>query len=231
MANTIDASVYQSVNAATAQASSKQASDELGDNFMTMLVTQLQNQDPLNPMDNSEMTSQLAQINTVSGIESLNETMSSITGQINAGQALQATGLIGKGVLVPGDRIVMAHNDEGVPVSTPFGVELESPAAEVKVTITNESGEVINNYNLGPASAGTESFQWDGMTSEGVAAPEGAYHVSIDATGVEGEELAVTALNYAQVGGVSPADDSGQVQLDLGAVYGQVALSDIRQIL
>ena len=89
----------------------------------------------------------------------------------------------------------------------------------------------VNSYNLGPASAGTESFQWDGMTGEGVAAPEGAYHVSIEATGVEGEELAVTALNYAQVGGVSPADDSGQVQLDLGAVYGQVALSDIRQIL
>ncbi|MGQ7248682.1 flagellar hook assembly protein FlgD [Halomonas sp. V046] len=231
MANTIDASIYNGVNAAAASASSSKASEELGDNFMTMLVTQLQNQDPLNPMDNSEMTSQLAQINTVSGIEDLNASLAAITGQINAGQAMQATSLIGKGVLVPGDRLLLTQAEDGSQITTPFGIELNQPAANVKVTITNQSGEVINSYDIGPASSGVESFQWDGLTDDGAATVEGAYHVAVEATGADGEALEVGTLNYAIVGGVTPADENGRVALDLGAVYGQVGLGDVRQIL
>ncbi|ALM54257.1 flagellar hook assembly protein FlgD [Halomonas huangheensis] len=231
MASTIDSNVYNSVNATTASASSSKASDELNDNFMTLLVTQLQNQDPMNPMDNSEMTSQLAQINTVAGIEDLNASLEVINGQINAGQAMQAAQLIGEGVLVPGDRLLLTTTEDGKAVTTPFGIELGQPASSVKATITNESGEVINSYDLGPAAAGVESFQWDGMTADGATAVDGAYQVSFDATGAEGEKIAVSALNYAIVGGVTPADANGEVMLDLGAVYGQVGLDEVRQIL
>ncbi|GEN23638.1 flagellar hook assembly protein FlgD [Halomonas cupida] len=232
MANTIDSSVTTGVNAATASASASKASDELSNNFMTLLVTQLQNQDPLNPMDNSEMTSQLAQINTVAGIEDLNASMAVINDQINAGKAIQAAQMIGEGVLVPGDRVLVTTTEDGQTVTTPFGIELKEPAADVTVTITNDAGEVVNSYDLGPASAGVDSFQWDGMTADGTtAAADGAYKVTIEATGAEGKKVDVTALNYAIVGGVTPADANGDIMLDLGAVYGQVSLDEVRQIL
>ena len=91
----IDTSVINNINSNTSTAGlSTRQSAELRESFMTLLITQLQNQDPLNPMENSEMTSQLAQINTVSGIEELNATLNGITQQMDAAQTLQAAGLI-----------------------------------------------------------------------------------------------------------------------------------------
>lgn len=204
-------------------------SQELRESFMTLLITQLQNQDPLNPMENAEMTSQLAQINTVSGIEQLNETLDGITSQIEAGQSLQASALIGQGVLVPGDRVLLDQDEDGNAFTTPFGVELARPAENVRVTIVNGDGQVINRYDLGPVGAGVDSFSWDGKTSEGETAAPGAYRVRIEAT--QGDDaVSVTALNFAMVGGVIPGANGG-VKLDLGAVYGQVGLEDIKQIL
>lgn len=231
MANTIDSSVTSALNAGAASGRAGQSA-ALQDSFMTLLVTQLQNQDPLSPMENKEMTSQLAQINTVSGIEKLNDSLGQINDQIDAGQTLQASGLIGKGVLVPGDRILLSQGEDGdgEVTTTPFGVELEQPADNVTVTITNQAGEVINRYDLGGVDAGVESFSWDGETSDGQIAADGAYHVSVEASR-GGEPVPVDSLNYAVVGSVTPPTDGGPLTLDLGAVYGRVELSDIKQIL
>lgn len=223
VSNVVDSSVTGAMNAATGRASS--ASADLQDNFMTLLVTQLQNQDPMNPMENSEMTSQLAQINTVTGIENLNDTLASINGQLDTSQVLQASGLIGKGVLVPGDRVLVG--EEGA--TTPFGIELERGAEEVQITIRNDSGEVVRRFDSFSLDAGVESFTWDGFTDDGSTAPEGAYSVSIEASN-DGESVDVTALNYALVNGVSLAGD-GTPLLDLGGVSEQITLDDIRQIL
>ncbi|PXX96469.1 flagellar hook assembly protein FlgD [Halomonas sp. LBP4] len=230
MTTTIDSSVIGRMNAGASGSVDASQSAELRDNFMTLLITQLQNQDPLNPMENSEMTSQLAQVNTVSGIEELNETLSGITSQIDAGQTLQATALIGQGVLVPGDRVLLETDAEGQVHTTPFGIELGESADNVQVTITNADGQVINRYDIGPAKAGVESFSWDGKTSEGESAVPGAYRVGIEATRGD-DSLDVETLNFAVVSGVTPSDDDGGVRLDLGAVYGQVALDQVRQIL
>lgn len=230
MTSPIGNTVLSTVNAGAAAGTRSRESDELRDNFMTLLVTQLQNQDPLNPMENSEMTSQLAQINTVNGIEDLNRTLGGIASQIDAGQALQASGLIGQGVLVPGDRVLLELGDEGQSFTTPFGIELAEPADNVGVTILGGDGQVINRYDIGPVDAGVASFTWDGRTSEGESAVPGAYRVRIDAT--RGEEgVAADTLNYAVVGGITPPDGSGGVRLDLGAIYGQVDLSQVKQIL
>ncbi|MFY0989072.1 flagellar hook assembly protein FlgD [Halomonas sp. C05BenzN] len=230
MSNTIDSSVIGRLNAGAPGSLDPGQSADLRDNFMTLLITQLQNQDPLNPMENAEMTSQLAQINTVSGIEELNETLSGITSQIDAGQTLQATGLIGQGVLVPGDRVLLDKGDEGEAHTTPFGIELAESADNVRVTISGSDGQVINRYDIGPVSAGVESFTWDGKTREGDTVIPGSYRVSIEATRGD-DTLKGTTLNYAVVGGVTPPDDGGGVRLDLGAIYGQVALDQVRQIL
>lgn len=224
MSSTIDSSIVSTINGgAAATTNSKTQADELRSNFMTLLVTQLQNQDPLNPMENAEMTSQLAQVNTLSGIEELNKTLQGITGQIDAGQTLQASALIGRHVLVPGDRLLVGNGE-----AMPFGIELAEPADEVKVSIHDGSGQLVRQFNLGALQAGVESFVWDGTLNDGSAAPDGAYRVAIEAS-TDGQAQASTVLSYAQVGGVS-SGDSGPL-LDLGATLGRVGLQDIRQIL
>ena len=231
MASNIDSSVLNGVNGTlgkTGAAASNRNASDLNDQFMTMLVTQLKNQDPLNPMENAEMTSQLAQINTVSGIEDLNKTLASITDQIDQGQALEAAGLVGSGVMVPGNKVLVSET-EGNVATTPFGLELQQPADNVRITITDGAGQVVNQYDAGPVSAGVSSFSWDGQLSSGEQATPGAYKVSLEVTRGE-QPIASQTLNYAQVGAVTP-QENGSVLLDLGAVYGQVGLNDVKQIL
>lgn len=228
----IDTSVVNSINSnGSASGLSTRQSAELRDSFMTLLITQLQNQDPLNPMENAEMTSQLAQINTVSGIEELNDTLNGITQQMDAAQTLQAAGLIDKAVLVPGNNVMVSVDPDNGSYATPFGIELDSPAEQVEVTVTSQSGEVVYTNQLGSVAAGVESFSWGGTTNGGDAVPEGAYRVNFKATNAEGELLESRALNYALVQGVSPGAGGSDVRLDLGAIYGQVTLDQIKQIL
>ncbi|MFB9869478.1 flagellar hook assembly protein FlgD [Vreelandella sulfidaeris] len=229
--NTIDTSMVSSVNSGGASGLSARQSDELRNSFMTLLITQLQNQDPLKPMENSEMTSQLAQINTVSGIEELNSTLQGITRQMDANQALQASGLIGKGVMVPGQHVLLEQDSDGKTYTTPFGIELAEPAKNVKATIVGEGGQVIRRYDLGSLDAGTQSFDWNGLDDQGAAAASGRYSVQLEATDADGEKIESTALQYAVVNRVTPNDGSGGVRLDLGAIYGQVSLNDVKQIL
>lgn len=222
VANVIDSGVRTALNATSGKSS---GSADLQDSFMTLLVAQLQNQDPMNPMENAEMTSQLAQINTVSGIESLNDTLAGINGQLDTSQMLQAADMIGKGVLVEGDRVLVG--EEGA--TTPFGIELPRAADEVRITIRNAVGEVVRTFEPFSLDAGVESFTWDGMTNEGTVAPEGSYHVSVSAT-ADGDSLVANTLNYALVSGVS-IDGQGAPKLDLGGITEPVTLDDIRQIL
>ncbi|WFF42822.1 flagellar hook assembly protein FlgD [Salinicola endophyticus] len=204
---------------------------ELNDRFMTLLVTQLKNQDPTNPMENSEMTAQLAQINTVSGIQKLNDSLSAITQQIDAGQALQATALIGKGVMVPGNNILVGRagdSDTNV-VATPIGVDLEQDVQSLQIDIRGANGEVVDSFSTGPMKAGVHSFTWDGVLADGTnAAAENTYTASISGK-VGDETFAPQTLNYALVNGVMRGADGPR--LDLGYAQDPVALSAVRQIL
>lgn len=130
------------------------------DRFLKLLVTQMQNQDPLNPMDNAQVTSQMAQINTVSGIEKLNSTVSAFGGHFMQMQSLQAATLVGHDVWLEGNAVRM----EGGTGSGAFN--LAGPADTVKVEILNPAGKVIDTMNLGAMSAGRQDFDW---TKEGTA--------------------------------------------------------------
>ena len=201
----------------------KDTGEELRENFMTLLVTQLKNQDPMNPMQNAEMTSQLAQINTVSGVESLNKTMQGITGQLEASQHLQAAALIDKGVVVPGQRVLLGS--EGA--ATPFGIDLESPATSLKASIVGASGELVQQLDLGAAKSGVHTFEWDGQALSGERMPPGAYRVNFEAVDREGNLVGHDTLHFAVVNGV--ISGQGPVRLDVGPGAEPVALSDIRQ--
>ncbi|MDL4914134.1 MAG: flagellar hook assembly protein FlgD [Enterobacterales bacterium endosymbiont of Blomia tropicalis] len=206
----------------SSSSSSGNSAQDLQNQFLTMLVTQLQNQDPTNPMDNSQLTTQLAQINTLSGIEKLNTTLGSISGQINANQSLQTSTLIGHGVMVDGSQVLV-----GSGTTTPFGVSLTTASTAASATIKDASGNTVSTVDLGALSAGVHTFSWDGTLADGSTAPDGKYTVSIAASNGS-TQLVTQPLNYAYVNGVITTDDT--TKLDLGTM-GSVTLDEVRQIL
>ena len=122
--------------------------------FLTLLVAQMKNQDPLNPMDNSQVTSQMAQIQTVEGVTSLNTTMQGLSSQMVQMQALQAASLVGKQVTVPGNQLTVA-SDMGT-----GGFQLASAATDVTVQVVSSSGQVLGTMDMGAQPAGVGSFSW-----------------------------------------------------------------------
>jgi flagellar basal-body rod modification protein FlgD len=127
---------------------------EASDRFLKLLVTQLQNQDPMNPMDNAQMTSQMAQISTVSGIEKLNLTVEGLNSQFVQMQALQGASLIGKDVILKGDKLSKIDGDA---VGT---FQLDSAADRVKVEVLSAAGQLIDTLNLGAQTSGRHDFVW-----------------------------------------------------------------------
>ncbi len=124
------------------------------DRFLKLLVTQLQNQDPLNPLDNAQITSQMAQINTVNGIQKLNTTVEGLNSQFVQLQALTGAALVGNDVTVKGNQITL---NDGAGVA---GFELATTADRVKVEVLNAAGHLVDTLNLGVQSAGRHSFNW-----------------------------------------------------------------------
>ena len=162
--------------------------------FLRLLTTQLQNQDPTNPMDSSQMTSQLAQINTVTGISQLNTTLTSLASQLSAGQNAQASLLIGQNVLVPGSTTSVVSG-----ASSGFGVTLASNMSDVTVTVKNSSGQVVNTLDLGAQQAGTIPVSWTPVDSSGNTLPNGTYSIVASGTDSSGATSAQTTLSGAQV--------------------------------
>ncbi|MGZ5883938.1 MAG: flagellar hook assembly protein FlgD [Burkholderiaceae bacterium] len=197
------------------------STDDAQNRFMTLLVTQMKNQDPLNPMDNAQITSQLAQLSTVTGIDKLNTTVQSLMTSFQSNQSIQAAGMIGHGVLTAGSTMELSN---GVGV---MGVELTGPADSVKIAIKDGAGNVIRNISLDAQEAGVLPVQWDGKTDTGTAAADGQYTFSVQAV-QGGQSTTANALAYGQVASVST--NSKGVSLNVPGI-GAVSLTDIRQIL
>jgi flagellar basal-body rod modification protein FlgD len=211
--------ILSSVNQVRTQTSSTTAS--IQDRFLKLLITQMQNQDPLNPMDNAEVTSQLAQISTVSGIDKLNTTIAGMTSSMVAAQSLQAGSLIGHAVLAPGKTVLL---QQGQAVG---GVQLSEPADQVTVTIANAAGQTIKTLNLGAQDTGTHNFGWDGTTDAGGKAGDGSYTFAVSAMRA-GQKISADALGYGLVQSVTLGGD--QLQLNTYGL-GPVALGQVKQIL
>ncbi|MDR3433061.1 MAG: flagellar hook assembly protein FlgD [Rouxiella aceris] len=223
--NSIASSSSTSSTSSTTSTDGTSAAD-LSSQFLTLLVTQLKNQDPTNPMDNSQLTSQLAQINTVSGIQQLNTTLGSISGQITSNSSVQASSLIGHGVMVAGSAILVGTSS-GTTSTTPFGVELEQAVDTSTATITDASGKVVKTISLGAQTAGVHTYTWDGTEDDGTTAPDGSYTFNVNATS-NGQQMVATALNYGYVNGV--INNTTGTTLDLG-VRGTTTLANVMQIL
>ncbi len=156
-----------SVNgAATSAASTSQTSAQAqSDRFLKLLVAQLNNQDPMNPMDNAQMTSQMAQINTVSGIQQLNDTMKSMASQFTAMQVLQGASMVGREVLTEGNTLSI---NAGVGKGS---VELATAADNVSVQVMTPGGQPLGTVKLGSMAAGRHNFEWDASSYTDSAPP------------------------------------------------------------
>jgi len=223
MTSTIASSVLSTMNSSSSDNTASSA-DELQDQFLTLLTTQLQNQDPTDPLDNSEMVTQLAQISTISSIEEVTSTLEGISSQISASETLQASALVGNGVLIEGNTIQVASG-----VATTFGVTLASAADDVSVSVKDSSGTVVATLDYGDMSAGTQTLTWDGTQNDGSTAADGSYTFTVSATSGDASVTA-TALKYALVTGVT-TDSNDEVALDLGGVNDNVGLGDIKLVL
>lgn len=206
------------------------SANDLQSSFLTLLVAQLKNQDPTNPMQNNELTTQLAQISTVSGIEKLNTTLGSVSGQIDSSQSLQAANLIGHGVMIPGTTVLAGSSTtDGTTTTstTPFGVELQQAADKVTATITDSTGAVVRTIDIGGLSAGVHTFTWDGSMTDGTTAPNGSYKVAISASNGT-TQLVAQPLQFGLVQGVIKSSDGSK--LDLGT-SDTTTLDEVRQII
>ncbi|MBI4809616.1 MAG: flagellar hook assembly protein FlgD [Nitrosomonadales bacterium] len=216
------ASVQSSGSAGAAQAAAtiSQAADTQ-DRFLKLLVTQMKNQDPLNPLDNAQVTSQMAQLSTVSGIDKLNATVQALSDSMSAAQSLQAASMIGHAALVPGSQMNMAGGKSDA------ALELAQPADKVAVTITDAEGNVVRTLQLGAQDSGTIGFQWDGKDDTGTAVADGTYKYSASAE-LSGKKSTPTTLSYGLVESVLLT--SAGPMLNMGSL-GDVGLDAVRQIL
>lgn len=203
-------------------ATTRTAMQETEDRFLKLLVTQMKNQDPLNPLDNAQVTSQMAQLSTVTGINQLNDAVKALSDSFLMGQSLQAASLVGHGVMIPGNKMELADG------AAYGGVELPQAVDRLTIKIKDASGEVIHTVDLGAQNAaGSIPFQWDGVTDSGAVAPSGSY--TFEAAAEQGgKKVEVGTLAVGQVASVS----LGLQGATLNVVgLGPVALSQIKQIL
>lgn len=206
------------------QPQSKKTRDQLGQTeFLDLMITQLKNQDPFSPMENGDFIAQMAQFSSVTGLAELQQSFDKLATSLQSNQALQASSLVGRTVLVP--SAVGTLNTGG---SISGAVELPASSGTVGINVQDSSGQVVRRLELGSQAAGDVYFNWDGMTDAGVSAPAGRYFVSADA-GMGGDTVALETLMSASVDSVT-LGNSGQ-GLTLNLTDGNVVdFSSVREI-
>jgi flagellar basal-body rod modification protein FlgD len=190
--------------------------------FMTLMTAQLKNQDPLNPTDSNEFLSQLAQLSTVSGITSMNTTMTNLSSSLLSSQALSSATLVGHGILTAAST---ARYTAGQPLSG--AVQVPDGASSISLTITDKSGAVVRHITAAPG-AGLQPFSWDGTTDGGTPAASGTYNIGVSAI-VNGRNQAATTLLNGTVTSVTLDAAGGGVTLNTPEL-GPIALSSVNQI-
>lgn len=204
----------------TSTTSGSNTLDEAQTRFMTLLVTQMQNQDPLNPMDNQDLTAQIAQLNTVSGINKLNTSVESLLSNLQASQSMQAANLIGRTVVVESPNIELKNGSAAVVV------DLAKDVDALQVEVVNQAGETVRTLNAGASTAGWQEVNWDGKTDTGLTAADGTYTLKVNAS-YHGSAVTASTLAMGKVDGVSMGNSGVKL---ISSTLGEVAFSDLRQV-
>jgi len=215
--NSVDSTLMQTMNGGS---STKSVADQAQDRFMTLLVTQMKNQDPLNPMDNAQVTSQLAQLSTVSGIDKLNSSVAAMNANFQVGQGLQAANLIGHGVAVNGNAMSLNKG------SAVLGINLPQDADRVDISILDGTGAVVRNIAASSMASGINTLSWDGKSDSGAALADGQYLFKVAATKGT-QKLDASTLSFDVVASV--ASNAQGTKLNFKNIP-DVNLSDVQKI-
>ncbi|MDR0717702.1 MAG: flagellar hook assembly protein FlgD [Azoarcus sp.] len=186
--------------------------------FLTLLTTQLRNQDPMNPLENAELTSQLAQMSTVDGIERLNTLVNSL---VSSQEFADSAALVGRGVLVEGKGLGLTE------AGAIGGFELDAAADKVTLTVRDANGVAVTTIEFADMEAGSHNYIWDGLAADGAQAAQGMYTVTIEAS-QDGGAVTARTLEFGQV--TSVLRNAGGTDLQVGSL-GIFTIDDIKQIL
>ena len=190
-------------SAVAALGGATQSAADMSEQFLKLLVTQLKNQDPLNPVDNAQMTSQMAQISTVGGIQSLNTSVTGLNTSVLQMQALQGASLVGRDVMLPGKMLSVVDGA----VSGNFDVS--AAAEQVRIDVLNSSGVTVDSINLGAQTAGQHSFSWP--AGRGVGQADG-YSFKVSASN-GAQSVGSTALMHDTVRAISTTGSALTLEL------------------
>lgn len=202
----------------------REVNKDLGKNeFLELLVAQLNNQNPLEPQENGEFIAQLAQFSTLEGVEKLNSSVGEILTGFHSSQALQASSLVGRKVIVPADTAVVdtAETFKG-------SVLVPQSSSNVAVNVYDSAGSLVNRLHLGAQETGNQSFMWDGKNSEGELMPPGKYTFKAEGS-FEGETKGLYTMLPANVDSVTLDPSGGELRLNLAGL-GTVPLSQVQII-
>ncbi|MDO6524943.1 flagellar hook assembly protein FlgD [Motilimonas sp. 1_MG-2023] len=210
----------KSITDKAAEANKKELDQE---DFFSLLSQQLAYQDPFKPVDNAQMVAQMASFTTAEGIADMGKQFESMNSIMSSTQALQASGLVGRNVLVPTDEGHLAKNKalEGVAISG-------QPMNNLTVRIEDEKGNLVRVIKMDDQPAGNVRYSWDGKNEAGELMPPGNYKVKANAR-VNGESTDLPTANYAHVESVSLAGGTNGVVLNLQGI-GSVMLSDVLEV-
>jgi flagellar basal-body rod modification protein FlgD len=210
--------VPSATSSSTAKVSGGANSTLTESDFLTLLTTQLENQDPLNPQSPSDLAAELAQFSTASGVQSLNTSASTNSG-------MQAASLVGKSVAVPGNTLILGSGG-----SAQGALNLSGPASDVGLTISNSSGKVVATVDLGAMSTGNQNFTWNGQGLNSSTLAAGNYTYAINATSaIAGTKVTATPYAVVPVTSVGLGGQNGPM-LDLGAGMAPTALSSVQEV-
>lgn len=210
----------EQVNANSEIDAEQQLSQE---DFFSLLSQQLAYQDPFSPVDNSEMIAQMASFTTAEGIATMGSEFAGIKEVLNSSQALEASSLVGKKVLIPSDQTYLT---EGGTASG--SLTTTTGAYNTSVSITDKTGNIIRTLALGDVGAGNQRFDWDGLDSQGNPAPAGTYTFAANGM-VNGQGEALTTASYAHVESVSLGGGTAGVYLNLKGLGG-IELKDAIEV-
>ncbi|TVM31851.1 flagellar hook capping protein [Oceanidesulfovibrio marinus] len=216
-------SILQSSAYTTTSTDTATPSNELDDDaFMTLFIAQLENQDPLNPMDNTDMLAQLAQFTTVEQLSSMNENIASMLDQSNAQVINSAVSYIGLDVVAEGDQVSVG--DDGV---SPLYYTLSDDATEAMAYIYDEDGSLVDTVALSDLEKGEHTFQWNGLNSDDAQVAKGNYSVGIIALDDQGDFIPVSTLCQGTVVGMSAQNGTTVFELADGRTVNMMSVTDV----
>ncbi|XPF93768.1 flagellar hook assembly protein FlgD [Colwellia sp. RE-S-Sl-9] len=193
------------------------------EDFFSLLTAELAHQDPTKPTDNNEMISQMTAFSTTDGVAQLNESFTSFAASMSSSQALQASSLVGRSVLVDDNTFGMSEGD-----TVNGKIITDQDASNVNIYVENTAGEIIQTVAVGNMTAGEASFTWNGLDGNGDPAPTGAYRFRVAGL-VDGQASELQAMSYRKVDSVTLAGAGGDIVLNLNG-GSSMALKDVVEV-